>query len=214
MRVFRVVILLAALALGQPHSRAVERSPADVAREILSDPSFQKEIVPERTQRTSGRVRSAPAPAPAGGSGSLAILLAWLGVGVAICLALVWLAAGLQRRKTDRPATAEDREEEAVEAGVDPSLVAVERLAAGGRFTEAIHELLLLAVRRLSERHGRTISGWLTSRELTRLLPANEQERTRFTHLVNAVERSLFGGQAVDRPGFELCMEKFRGLSS
>jgi hypothetical protein len=141
-------------------------------------------------------------------------LLAWLGVGVAAALALIWLGSALAaRRRTalagggaaaDGPAAAAARR--------DASLERVERLAAAGRHAEAVHELLLLAVERLSQRHQRPVSGWHTGRELTRLLPADAGERERFGRLVAEVERSLFGGHPVGARDYERCLADFRAL--
>ncbi len=206
--------LLAALVLAAGVRAAPP--PESLAEEILAESGYQKELVPTpaRPARPAGCERSGSVRLSAGaGGGSVTGLLAWLGVGVALALALIWLGSALVARR--RPAAAAGGAAPAGPAAAarrDASLERVERLAAAGRHAEAVHELLLLAVERLSQRHQRPVSGWHTGRELTRLLPADAGERERFGRLVAEVERSLFGGHPVGARGFERCLADFRAM--
>src|SRR5687768_17021108 len=81
------------------------------------------------------------------------VVLVALGV-AALILAVIWLAQNLSSKKV-RSSAAPDQpgslpEEPANETG--PSLAEAERLAAEGRWSEAVHTLLLIAVRRLCAR--------------------------------------------------------------
>ncbi len=218
-----MALLIGGLVMGQFAAGADTPAARDLARQILEDPAYQREL-PSQPEPTPQRPESGcdqderihlsgPRAAAAGGAGSVISLLAWLAVGVAAALVALWVGAAVVRRRREAEAVAQDLiDVDGPAAGLDPSLAAVERLAAQGRYTLAIHELLLLTVQRLADRHHRTVSGWLTSRELIRLLPNTEDERQRFSHLVTWVERALFGGQAVDRATYDDCLATFRAL--
>lgn len=217
-----MALLIGGLVLAQSVAGAEPPPAGELAREILADPAYQREL-PTRPEPTpprpeSGcdqgeRIHLSGRPAAAAGAGSVASLLAWLAVGVAVVLVALWVGAAVVRKRREAGAAAPDPiDVEGADSGPDPSLAAIERLATQGRYTQAIHELLLLTVRRLADRHSRTVSGWLTSRELIRLLPASDDERQRFGRLVTWVERALFGGQPVDRTTYDNCLADFMAL--
>lgn len=215
------LVLIAAVLLQAP-ARAEDRMPNELAQEILSDPAFQKELMkrPRHPERSNSgcdddniRVSRSGSAAP-GAGGSIATLLAWLAAGVAVALSIIWIITNYQRRERVAGGPSDDKVEAPDGAAAkDPSILAIEQLAGRGLFAEAVHEILLLAVKRLAARHHRELSGWLTSRELTRLLPSTADERGRFGRLVEAVERSLFGGQAIDRTTYERCLDDLGDLA-
>lgn len=71
-------------------------------------------------------------------------------------------------------------------------------MAAQGRFAKAVHHLLLRSVDDIARRRPRLVRPALTSRELgaSEAIPA--AARDLFTGIARLVERSLFGGRAVD----------------
>jgi hypothetical protein len=222
MRLAWFALLLVFAVLLQAPARAEDRMPNELAHEILSDPAYQKDLMkrPQRPEHSNSgcddgkiRVRRSGSAAP-GAGGSIATLLAWLAAGVAVALSIIWIITNYQRREPGALSPSDSgAEPQNGTAAKDPSILAIENLAARGLFAEAVHEMLLLAVVRLAARHHRELSGWLTSRELTRLLPSTDDERGRFARLVEAVERSLFGGQAIDRTTYERCFDDFGGLA-
>jgi hypothetical protein len=86
------------------------------------------------------------------------------------------------------------------------------RLAAEGRFGEAIHALLLATIQHFAARARMEIQPSRTSRELVRLLPLTGDSRPRFNELVMAVERTLFGGEPAGAEDFQRSLEGFRSL--
>ena len=86
-----------------------------------------------------------------------------------------------------------------------------ERLAREGRFAEAIHALLLRALRLLDPRSALAIS--LTSREIHRTAELSEGRREDLGVLVRAVEVSRFGGGDVGRSEYETCRTRFARLT-
>jgi hypothetical protein len=115
------------------------------------------------------------------------------------------LAARLRRREGAVSAAAAPLAEGAREGPLADALA----LAGEGRYAEAVHALLLHAIRRLAARSPQPPPPSRTSRELVRLLPLAPEARRAFAELVAAVERSLFGGAAVGREEFERSLDRY-----
>jgi hypothetical protein len=88
-----------------------------------------------------------------------------------------------------------------------------ERLAADGRWAEALHALLLQAIRLLVARLPAPPPPSSTSRELLRLVPLSGEARQAFAGLVRAVELSLFGGSPVGPEEYEENRERYLVVS-
>ena len=95
-----------------------------------------------------------------------------------------------------------------------PSLAEAERLAAEGRWSDAVHALLLIAVRRLCARFSVPQASSRTSRELCRALPLQGEAREAFTGLVRTVEISLFGGTPLGPDDWQSSLERIRRIES
>ena len=87
------------------------------------------------------------------------------------------------------------------------------RLAAEGRYAEAVHALLLAAIRHFAERSRTAIPPSRTSRELVRLLPLGPDAREAFAELVRTVELSLFGGVDLGAEDYERNLARFQALT-
>ena len=90
-----------------------------------------------------------------------------------------------------------------VEAGGAALLADPDALAAEGRFAEAIHALLLRALRGLARSIGGIARG-LTSREIIPRSPAGAA-RAALEELVGTVERHEFGAQPLSAADFQRC---------
>jgi hypothetical protein len=219
-------LLLGAVLLGAVPAGA-QPEPAEAreaARAVLADPGYQREL-PEHPEL-------ADAEPPGGresvfGSGGSAAILPVLGAGallskiifivlliVAALLVVGWLARELIRRSL-RAAEAGGAEPAApAEAsGHEPIFEDAARLAAEGRYAEAIHVLLLTAIGHFAERSRVPVQPSRTSRELIRLLPLGADAREAFAELVRAVELSLFGGEPAGREEYERSLSRFRALT-
>ena len=177
-------LLLAALAAASDSGRAPE-----VARRILADGAYQTVLPPEAPL--------AGFDLPLGPLTFLLRALFWTAVAVGAVLLLAWLRRRLALRTRDvaapGPAAAP------AELRTAP-LQAAERLAAEGRFGEAIHALLLRTFEVLA-RHRRTpLAPSFTSREILERIPVPGEARAALGGLVAAVEVSHFG---LARPGEE-----------
>lgn len=71
-------------------------------------------------------------------------------------------------------------------------------LAGEGLFAEAIHRLLFRSVEDVARRRPALVRPALTSRELAAAEGVPGRARELFSHIARLVERSLFGGRAVD----------------
>jgi hypothetical protein len=71
-------------------------------------------------------------------------------------------------------------------------------LAAQGRYAEAVHHLLFRSVEDIARRRPRAVRPALTSRELAAAPAIPAAARDLFARIAGLVERSLFGGRAVE----------------
>lgn len=80
-----------------------------------------------------------------------------------------------------------------------------DQLAAEGRFAEAVHHILLRSVEDIARRRPRLLRPALTSRDIARSSDIPPAPRGLFADLAAVVERSLFGGDAVDANDWQRC---------
>jgi hypothetical protein len=80
-----------------------------------------------------------------------------------------------------------------------------DRLAAEGRYAEAAHLLLFRTVDDIDGRRPHLVRPALTSRDIADLAALPEAARAAFRIIARVVERSFFGGRAVDAAGFAEC---------
>lgn len=213
------------LAAAPAAAQSAQLSPEEVqakARTVLSDPLLQREL-PEHPEFSE---QDAPYEGPVLGSGGSA-LVPMIGAGaflaqmifmvlavVAVALVAFWLGrVVLERRRQAAPEQeGGPAKEKADESGPEwePSLEDANRLAREGRYGEAIHALLLAAIRHYADRSRGAVQPSRTSRELARLLPLGVEARNAFVELVRAVELTLFGGAPAGAEEWERSLARFR----
>lgn len=93
------------------------------------------------------------------------------------------------------------------------TLAEADRLAAQGRFSEAIHLLLLVALERLHRELGPRIAAAMTGREVLRLpaLPGGTTEP--LARMVQLSEINHFGGRHAAEPDYHRCRADFLRFS-
>jgi hypothetical protein len=205
------------------------------ARAALADPRFQRDLPPDSDPAGAPLVPKPDpneAPPVASGededAGSKSIMPslgagALLGRVVFIVLLVVigglivsWIArevmARRERRAAPQPAPEMLVEGEAP-ARSPASFDDASRLAAEGRYAEAVHALLLAAIRHFAARAKTPVQASRTSRELVRLLPLAPDAREAFAELVATVELSLFGGGEVGAEDYERSRARFQALT-
>lgn len=223
------VALALLVLLGSPSgARAADASsddPGALAAEILSRDGYQTEL-PGAAGRAGAEERSPlllePRSRASGwripvpdGLGALLEILVWIGAAAIVVAVLVLAvrmaleAIGERRRRAPageapKPTTAAPRRA--------PPLGRADELAAAGRFTEAVHVLLVRALAALGARRGRAFPDSATSREILASDVLAPGQRVPLEALVEPVERSVFGGAALGAEDWERCRSAFRAL--
>lgn len=171
----------------------------DEARRILEGGDYQRSLPEEK-----------PLPEPPdwdlGPLAGLVRILLWIGLAVVVGLAIAWLVSRLGGRASD--AAVEDGPD--APAQLDVPLDSAERLAAAGRFAEAIHVLLLETLAALSR--AARLAPSLTSREIVARVPLPARARDALVGLVLAVEVSRFGGAPAAERDYRACLERFHAF--
>lgn len=224
------MLLLAGAALlsGGPAGARPEAAEIQAkARAVLADARYQRELPPHappqdledargRSSRFRGSSSGYSATLPVLGAGAFLAQIVFIVLGVVVVLLVLgWLLRELtlRGRRTRTDTDGAEEPEEAAAAEKEPAFEDAARLAAEGRYAEAIHALLLAAIRHFAERSRVAVQPSRTSRELVGLLPLGPELRAAFTELVRAVELSLFGGVAVGREEYERSLARFRALT-
>ncbi len=92
-------------------------------------------------------------------------------------------------------------------------LAAADRLAAEGRFAEAIHYLLFHSIDDIARRRPALRRPSLTSRELASASLLPSAVRPLFASIAALVERSLFGGRPVGADDWEVARAAYTDLA-
>jgi hypothetical protein len=223
-RLIAALLLAAALPGGAP--AGAQPDPALEARKELNDRAYQREL-PDRPEEKPDRNSESSIPdGPSGGGPS--VITPALGAGavlgkvifivlliVTVVLLAGWIVKAMAMRRGPESADAgpgEGAEGEAA-AEPEPKFEDATRLAAEGRYAEAVHALLLAAIRHFAERARMTVQPSRTSRELVRSLPLAPDAREAFAELVRTVELSLFGGAPVAAEDYERNLARFQALT-
>jgi hypothetical protein len=88
-------------------------------------------------------------------------------------------------------------------------LADADALAGEGRYAEAAHLLLRIAIQEIGERRPGAVMPSLTAREIAGLEVLSPRARDVFASIAAVVERCLFGGRALAQGDFALCRAAF-----
>ena len=213
------LLLAAVLASAAPCGAAAPSGsdPHTVATSVAGELNVQRRLPSEESsgdQLTGAQSTSSGGSAP--GSfrpGNLTTVAAWLaGIFVVLFLGLV-LADALRSRGRRDPhslAAAGDDAAESQRAAARASLLGADELAAAGRYTEAIHQLLADAVTMLRRRAGAELSDALTSREIVRALRLPQAERGALGEITARVEQTWFAQRAAAAEDYDAVRASFR----
>lgn len=147
-----------------------------------------------------------------------AIYLFWIGVGAAL-LAILYLIVRevmgarfpLRRRRAPPRLRPADWRPEVFKARA--LLADADRLAGEGRFDEAAHLLLFRSIDDIDDKRPRLVKPALTARDIGSLEAVPSAARGAFSQIAAAVERSLFGGQALDAAAFAACRAAYEAFA-
>ncbi len=193
--------LVLSLFAAPPPSHAADDAAAlrAQAKRILERGDYQQALPDEGGDEEEPRV-----PPLHGGGFSISPSVVLITIGVVL---LVLLVVGMQRG--DGTAEARRLASSASQAPLDlgaPLPLAdldADALAAEGRFADAIHVLLLRALRDVARARGDFARG-TTSREVVARVDESAAQ-TALAELVATAERHEFGGRDLGRPDFERC---------
>jgi hypothetical protein len=235
-------LLLAGIAMAGTRPAAAQAVPPGEAgakaRAALADPRFQRTLPAHREPAGSYRAPkpqpaspNAPPPEASGeeqGEASNPVAMPSLGfgallgkviftvlLGVTGVLIVSWIVREVvARRRRSAPLKPVQLVVAAAGPGRSPaSFDDAARLAGEGRYAEAVHALLLAAIRHFAERAKTPVQASRTSRELVRVLPLSPDAREAFAELVRTVELSLFGGGEVAAEDYERSRARFQSLT-
>ena len=133
---------------------------------------------------------------------------------VALLFALVpglreWIAERLGRRRMVEEAPGWTPTETRARALLEDA----DALAAQGRFDEAVHLLLFRSIDDIAAWRGDLVRPADTSRDIARAEALPENARGVFGGIVAAVERSLFGGRALDGDDWQRARADYAGFA-
>jgi hypothetical protein len=193
-------MLAAAAAAGDTTGAAGSGAggPAEQVERILKDGGYQRSLPKDPPPLSDFSFSLGPLE-------TLVRILIWTGLAVVVALAISWLVTRLRGRARDVAV-----EEGSAAAPLDVPLDSAERLAAAGRFAEAIHALLLETLAALSR--AAQLAPSLTSREIVARVPLPERARDALVGLVLAVEISRFGGAPAGERDYRACLERFHAF--
>lgn len=155
------------------------------------------------------------------GFGLIAPVLGWIFVGgLALALLAVLFFIGrefvqarwpdLFKRKPPAPKPAAWRPEAAVARAL---LDEADKLAAAGRYAEAVRLILHRSIEEIEGRRPRLVKPAYTAREIGRLSDIPENARGVFVGIAGVVEKSFFGGQTLDANGFAACRRAYESFA-
>jgi len=187
--------------------------------QLLRDPSLQfgfgKAQLPPRTElpgwlkaifQAIGDVLNAIAP-----------FLGWIFIGgLAAALAVVLFFILREFARTRWPDLFKKKRRAAKPAAWRPDAVVAralleeaDKLAAAGRYAEAVRLILHRSIEEIEGRRPRLVKPAYTAREIGRLTDIPENARSVFVGIAGVVEKSFFGGQGLDADGFAACRKAY-----
>ncbi len=142
----------------------------------------------------------------------------WIGLAVIVAGLLYLIGREILGLRVPRP------KPEIVNTEVEPDwrpderaardlLSEADALASRGLYAEAAHLLLLRSVQDIEKRRPRALRVSLTTREIAALKGLPEAARPAFARIGRVVERSLFGGAAVDAADYAACRDAYEAFA-
>lgn len=144
----------------------------------------------------------------------LITVLFWVGLAALALLLLYFVLSEIldieifPRKKAAAPASDEPQWQPSEQVARD-LLAAADRLAADGRFNEAVHLILLRSIEDIERFRPRTIRPALTARDIGAMPALPEAAKPIFARISAAVEKALFAGLTIEPAEFSACREAY-----
>jgi len=150
--------------------------------------------------------------------GPILKIVFYLGVGVLILGAVYLIARAIYETRYAKPAvkkteTAEIPLYQPAEAQARILLDEVDRLAAEGRYGEAVHTLLFRSIQDIDRNRPNVVRRSLTAREIGSLSVLTPEARRAFSTIAGVSELAHFGGVSVNKAGFETARNAYADLT-
>ncbi|MDR2338665.1 MAG: hypothetical protein LBF40_00785 [Deltaproteobacteria bacterium] len=191
---------------------------SDRLRRNAQDVAMSKDVQTEYPtyQEPQPRPQRKPNPGLARLLSRVAVIIA-AGAGVALLLIIafkLWRAKGLSKEKPGKEKSEKEvkEDQEKLKKALAKVGTDAQSLASEGRYSEAIHTLLLESLEEYRRRRGKEIPAPLTGRELVGALPLNQEENACFKDLVDRSEPIWFGPMEGDKEGFDGAYSSFGRL--
>jgi len=206
------------------NDKAVTHSEDDIKRAyraVKRDEAYQFELAepiprrpPSAFEKWLGRVLEAIFKV----LGPLLEIGFYLGLGALILGAAYLIGRAIYETRFAKP-KAEKAEEPDVplyqpaEAQARILLEEIDRLAAEGRYGEAVHTLLFRSIQDIDRNRPNVVRRSLTSREIGSLSVLTLEARGAFSKIAGVSELAHFGGVSVNKVGFETAREAYAELT-
>jgi hypothetical protein len=148
----------------------------------------------------------------------LLAIIFYLGIGALILGAVYLIGRAIYETRFAKPAVKKAEAPEIplyqpAEAQARILLDEVDRLAAEGRYGEAVHTLLFRSIQDIDRNRPNVVRRSLTSREIGSLSVLTSEARTAFSTIAGVSELAHFGGVSVNKAGFETAREAYAALT-
>lgn len=143
----------------------------------------------------------------------------WLGLGALVLGALYLIGRAVYETRFAKPTTKKKDETpeiplyEPAKAQARILLDEVDRLAAEGRFGEAVHTLLFRSIQDIDRNRPNVVRRSLTAREIGKLPVLTQNSRQAFSTIAGVSELSHFGGTPIGQSGFEVARKAYADLT-
>ena len=200
-----------------PSEEDIERS----YRAVKRDEAYQYELAepiprkpPSAFERWLGKILGAIF----GFLAPLLVIVFYLGVGALILGALYLIGRAIYETRFAKPEAKETDAPEIplyqpAEAQARILLDEVDKLAAEGRYGEAVHTLLFRSIQDIDRNRPNVVRRSLTSREIGSLSVLTAGAQTAFSTIAGVSELAHFGGVSVNKAGFETARQAYADLT-
>ena len=142
----------------------------------------------------------------------------YLGIGALILGAVYLFGRAVYETRFAKPIVKKAEEPEIplyqpAEAQARILLDEVDKLAAEGRYGEAVHTLLFRSIQDIDRNRPNVVRRSLTSREIGRLSVLTPEARTAFSTIAGVSELAYFGGVPVNEDGFQTARNAYADLT-
>lgn len=150
--------------------------------------------------------------------GPLLEIAFYLGIGGLVLGALYLIGRAIYETRFAKPDTTKAAEPEIplyqpAQAQARILLDEIDRLAAEGRYGEAVHTLLFRSIQDIDRNRPNVVRRSLTAREIGGLSVLTREARTAFSTIAGVSELAHFGGEAVNKAGFETARAAYADLT-